>query len=528
MADDNEDLLAQAKAIQAQKIAQLPSDNDLLSQARAIQAQKLEQSVPTSEPEQPSILSQGIDFAKNLPTSAIDLIPGMKEQRETVQANREATQNEPSDIPNMTQGQRNASFEQSAQTQMNDPAMAAIGATSESSLLDLAKMIPSIGSKLTALAPKLDVAGSKMAQEAMGMNSAKDLTSEFNPMTGKSTRGSDIIKGTGNTALDQGVLQGGQKNWYNNALDALESNYKKLPNLFQPAQAKIDQNLDQIISNVGPITTKTPDVMQDVFDSIPDTSQRTSIIRKLGQQYSKYEQKLGSAEGNLDQLNAIKQELTTAAENLSPQIYNNGSAKAESTLYKRLGGAVRQHIEDLANAADPGSGDQIHQVNKTIGDLSSMLPSLQKTTRGGLPTSLKDVSQTLVGPTEAFAAKTLKGASKIVQTPAGDLAQKAAPAVAKSFVDNPWKAIQSSTDTNNISPEQKTTKIAANLYNATDDSLKDVANTISKYPGMEHTADYLKKAIDNQDGNAKNRAIFLILQHPTSRALVTSGGSNVR
>lgn len=524
---DQDDLLAQAKAIQAKKMAQTDDgSNPLLSQARAIQQQKLSQITPPQSSES-SMLSKGLDFAKNLPESAIDLVPGMKEKRENI-ANFKTTptyQNAPSDVPNVPQGQRDQAFKQSADSAINDPAMGLIGATSESSLLDLAKMVPGLGSKLTSMAPKLETAGSKMAQEAMGMNSAKDLTSEFNPMSGKVERGSDIIKGTGTTALDQGVLEGGTGQWYDNALTALKENSNKLSPLLKDAQSKLDPNMEQIVNQVGPIATKTSKVMQDIFDGVPQSSQKNLIVKKLGTQYSQYEQKLAAADGNLEALNQVKRELQTAAQNLSPQIYNNGTAKAEADLYKRLGGVVRQHIEDLASAADPGMGDQIHQVNKTIGNLSSMVPALQKTTRGGLPTNMKDLGQALTGPVEGFVAKGLNTASKVVQTPIGEIAQKTIPAVAKTAVNNPWDSIKNNTSE---TPAQNSTKIAGFLYNATSDSLKNVASKLSKAPGMEHVAKSLEKSIMDNDIDAKNRAIFVIMQNPSSRKLVTPGESDER
>lgn len=371
----------------------------------------------------------------------------------------------------------------------------------------------------------LEVSGSKLAQEAMGMNSSKDLTSEFNPMTQQVERGSQIIKGTGTTALDQGVLKGGQSGWYDNALNALKSSYQKLPPLFQSAQSKIDQNLPAIMEDVGPITTKTPDTMQKIFDGVPQSSQRFAIVRKLQQQYSMYEQKLAAADGNLQQLNEVKQELTTAAQNLKPQIYNNGSASAEADLYKNLGGVVRQHIEDLASAADPGAGNAIHQANQTIGNLTSMLPALQKGTRSGIPTSWEDLAKTLTGPIEKYGGMTLNAASD-VKTPIGTLVQKVIPAAPKAIMTNPWsqQKIQNKTGVTNTqgsNPAQNVTRTAANLYNATPDSLSDVAEKLQKEAGMTYMGQYLKKAVDDDDQDAKNRAIFALMQNPSARALLT-------
>lgn len=382
-----------------------------------------------------------------------------------------------------------------------------------------------LGDLITPSASKLEVDGSRLAQEAMGMNSSKDLTSKFNPMTGQVERGSDIIKGTGTTALNEGVLNGGKGKWYDNALTALQNSYKKLPALFSSAQSKIDQNLPQIMEDVGQITTKTPDVMQSVFDSVPQTSQKNAILRKIQSQYSVYEQKLAAADGNLQALNQVKQELTTAATNLKPQIYNNGSASAEADLYKRMGGVVRQHIEDLASAADEGAGDQIHQVNQTIGNLSSMLPALQKGTRGGIPTSLHEVGQMITGPIEKYGAKALNAASDI-DTPIGTIVQKVLPAIPIAITTNPWSQENAQKDAKKVVGPlfpPSSTATAGNLYNATDDSLRMVADKLGKATGMGYTADYLKKALDDNDMNAKNRAIFLIMQSPSARKLVTPG-----
>src|ERR1019366_1352365 len=151
-----------------------------------------------------------------------------------------------------------------------------------------------IGEKLEgALNPEdLQTTSSKLAQEAMGMNSAKDLTSRYNPVTQQMEKGSDIIKGTGTTALNQDVLKGGPGKWFDNALTSLNKNYSDLSSTLQSTQSKLTPNLANIMEDVGPITTKTPDIMQDVFDSIPQSSQKNLIIRKINNGYQQYEQKL--------------------------------------------------------------------------------------------------------------------------------------------------------------------------------------------------------------------------------------------
>lgn len=399
-------------------------------------------------------------------------------------------------------------------------------ASGASTATGLGGVLGAIGGKLSQgvsnlLNPEdLEASGSKMAQEAMAMNSSKDLTSQYNPMTGQVDRGSNIIKGTGTTAIDQGVLKGSPGKWYDNAINALKSNYQKLPGLLNQAQAKLEPNLEDIMQNVGPITTKSPQIMQKIFDEIPTSSQRNLIIRKITNQFGEYEQKLAQADGNLPALNQVKQELTQAAETLAPQIYGSTpptpAAKAEATLYKRLGGLVRQQIEDLANAAAPGMGDQIYQVNQTIGNLSSMLPSLQKATRGGLPTSLKDVAQTLMGPVESFAAKGLTATSRYINTPIGQIAQKAAVSTPTAITTSPW--LQNKV--NSTFNEPNSAYITRVLSNATPESLRQVAQKFQQDPATHSCGEMLQKAVDNDDMDAKNRAIFCASQIYKARELL--------
>lgn len=486
-----------------------------------------------SQIDQPSILQRGMNAIQNLPQTAVDLIPGMKERREAITAQRASPeyQNAPSAIPGQTQGQMDQSFKDAAENDMNSPDMAAIGAFSPTSALEL---LPA------SLSPKLEVMGSKMAQEAMGMNSAKDLTTVYNPMTNSVERGSDIIRGTGTTAIEQGVLDGSPSTWYNNALSALQKTSAKLSPLLQQAQVKLSANLPQVLDQIGGITTKTPGVMQQIFDNIPDSSQQQRIMRVISKQYQNWSPRLEAADGNLQQLNQLKQELTTAAEQLSPAIYGNSPAsvpaKAEANLYKRLAGVVRQQIEDLANSAGNALGDQIHQVNKTIGNLQGMLPALQKGTRGGIPTSKSALAQTVLGPIESFAGKALNQTAKTVQTPIGDLVQKAVPSAIKAVAPynqsmpasavpvSPWSPSKNkpgNTNQTSSNPQKNPTMTAANLYNATNESLLNVADRLKDQAGLGYTADYLKKAVENDDMDAKNRAIFSLMQSAQARALLT-------
>lgn len=439
---------------------------------------------------------------------------------------------------------------------LTDPSLQSVGQAAKDTALGagLGAAGGKIGQKLAGAAnpEALETASSKLASSAVGLKPSKELTSVYDAASGQMKKGSNIIKGIGTTALETGSLPmtGGPSAMYDQSLKAINTAYQKLNPVLAQAQEKLTPNISQIVQDVGPITTKTPVVMQDIFDSIPETSQRNSIVKTIGDQYSMYEAKLGQAEGNLQALNDIKKELTSASKALAPQVYNNGTAKVEANLYKRLGGVVRQHIEDLASAADPGAGDQIGSINSDIGNLMTYNDGAKKLmdkTSSGLMDSAKTGATATAGflaggplgaaittgakiaveagtgnPIGRLAkiggAKALAATAKAVDTPAGQLTQKVIQQAPAKVLTSPFaqEKIQGK-----MTSGAKATQNSSNLYNATDDSLKDVASKFQQTPGLEFYADHLNKAIDNNDSGEKNRAIFLIMQNPKARKLIT-------
>lgn len=360
---------------------------------------------------------------------------------------------------------------------------------------------------------------SKLAEEAMGMNSSKGLTKKWNPDTQQYDQGSNITKGIGTTALDQGVL--GLGNSYDNALNVLKTNTNRLNNVFTSTQAKIDPNLNDLLDQVGGITTKTPDAVQSVLDDINDISNQPRLIKVLTQKYQAWEPEIAAADGNLQQLNKLKQQLFESAEQASPKIYGQNPPtpgnKAIGDLYNRLGGIVRQHIQDLANAAESGAGNQIQQINQNIGNLNEMLPTLKGAQRVNIPITAKEIGQKIVGPVEGIAAKTLNQTAKFVNTPIGQITQQAIPQVAK--VANPW---QTPIPQSQGKKESDPGYITRTLSNATPESLQNIADKFQQDPTLKFCGEMLSKAVADNDSGAKDRAIFCAAQIPKARALLGS------
>lgn len=402
-----------------------------------------------------------------------------------------------------------------------------------------------IGSKLEgATDPEaLETAASKLASKSVGIKPSRELARIYDSDTGKVLQGSDIIKGIGSTAMEEGALPltGGPGAIYDKTLDAIDSNYQKLNPLLQTAQQKLSQD-PNALEAVGNLGDKTADFLYDFRDSLGNRSDQDKIMKGLDDEFIPYIQKLVDADGNLQQLNVLKRGLQDQATDLNAAAYDNPASdlKPKAEFVKRLGGIVRQQIEDLANQADPGLGDQIADTNKTLSNLYTYRDAAKKLLDKGQSSSLTKAlnlpSQILTGNTtgrlaQMASAKVANLASQNIDTPAGQLVQKVAVNTPLSVITNPFtqgtinKSLpEDGVPDGAIEPRQgvsESSKLSTNLYNATDESLKGVADTLSKTPGLEYYADHLNRAIDTNDSGEKNRAIFLILQNPRSRELIT-------
>lgn len=391
-----------------------------------------------------------------------------------------------------------------------------------------------IGQKIAGnLNPEqLEVAGSKLASKAVGIKPSKELARAFNSETGKVEQGSDIIKGIGKTAMEEGALPltGGSNAIYDKSLDAIDANYKKLQPIVQNAQQKLSQNIPESLEAVGNLGDKSSNFLYDFRDSLANNPNQDKIMDNIEKKYIPYiEKNIVPADGDLNKLIAVKKALQDESTNLSAAAYDQPASdlKPEAEFVTRLSGIVRQHIEDLASHVDPDAGKQIADTNKTLSNLYTYRDSakklMDKGSSGNIISKTLDIpAKILTGNTtdrlaKIASAKVVNATSKAIQTPAGELAQKAVINTPLSIITNPFtqERVQA-----RYSPTEPS-KISTNLYNATDDSLKEVASKMKQSPGLQFYGDHLNKAIDTQDVGEKNRAIFLILQNPQSRKLVT-------
>lgn len=612
MSDDTKSLLEQAQAIQNQKLSEPKEDtSDLLKQAQAIQTSKMGSNPtdwsPTESFGQGALQGATAGFSDELGGAL-----GAAQEKLAGNPNNQSLEDLYKEYRDMHRGRNKQSEDQNPKASfagnvaggigsavMAPEALAAnatgiggaaaLGAASglgTSEAPDVAGDLKNtaIGGALGAGAgvigkglgnlvnpENLDTMASKAASKAVGIKPSKELTSTFDKATGKMTSGSDVIKGIGKTALDEGALPmtGGADNIYDKSIDAINHQYDKMNPIIENAQQKLNENLSQHLEAVGSIQDKAMQFMDQFKDSLSTNPDQDAIMKKITDKYGPYIAKIAQSDGDLTQLTAFKRGVQDYAQDLSSQAYSNPASdlKPEAAFVKQFGGVLRQHIEDLASSADPGSGEQIGQLNKTLGNLYTYKDAAKKLMdkpnssvgfKDAIPSaasyaalgplgpvlygSSKIVSEVATGnPLSRIAnmakAKGADALSKAVQTPAGELVQKVAPATPVGIITNPFtqQGMQKRTqnesltgssakadefDTTPMSGASQAGTTAANLYNATDDSLREVAGNLSKDPMTKFYGEHLTKAIDTNDSAEKNRAVFLIMQNPASRRLV--------
>lgn len=211
--------------------------------------------------------------------------------------------------------------------------------------------------------------------------------------------------------------------------------------------------------------------------------------------------KLG-IKGNDEDVVRVLQKMTS--DNQGKQIIVDQALSQLDKVNPNVSNTIRQTAESIDKKAD-----LIDKVSK-MGDYNIMNP---KAIFKGL---LRDLGGTRI------AAGNIVGQAerKLIKTPAGTLVQKAISQLPLSTITNPFS--QEVVQDKYVPSEAS--KISTPLYNATDDSLKLLATKLKQEVGLEFYGNHLNKAIEEGNEGEKNRAIFLMLQNPKSRKLITPEG----
>jgi len=397
----------------------------------------------------------------------------------------------------------------------------------------------------------LETSASKMAQNVVGFNPRADIPTTFDSDTGRVLKQYGETKGIGLSSLNAGALPltGGMEGVASANQNAITRNFQQLKPIIQQTQSKLEQNLPDNLQKAGNLGDKLSNYYYDFIDNLPNLNNKEALAEKVTNQFGRV-QDLVNVDGNLPELMAAKKDLYQDAVAASKNIYKSVdpvAAESEATFLKGMANVVKRHTEDLASTVDPDAAQQIKGINQNISNLINMQTSAEKQlvskSSNGFEDLINAPTKLVTGftPTQLGGiglARGMNAVSKVIDTPAGELVQKAVAPVTRTLINNPWQAATATTQGvssalsgagdflfgQNAGAEdsvKNVTKTAGNLYNATDESLQNVAKQLKNQAGMGYTADYLKKALDDNDNDAKNRAIFLIMSTPQGRALVS-------
>lgn len=233
------------------------------------------------------------------------------------------------------------------------------------------------------------------------------------------------------------------------------------------------------------------DTLKNAVPKLGDTDTKYNALLKAGR-------KLG-IKGNDEDVVRVLEKMTSS--NQGKEIVVEQALQQLDKVNPQLSKQIRTQAASLDQKAE--MIDQVSQIgNYNIVNPKQLLWGLAKDF-GALRTAAGNVA----GLAER----------KLVQTPAGTLVQKSIQSVPVATATNPFtqERVQQKYNPSEMS------KLSTNLYNATDDSLKEVASSLKQTPGLEFYAEHLDSAIRTQNEGEKNRAIFLILQNPKARKLIT-------
>lgn len=417
----------------------------------------------------------------------------------------------------------------------------------------------------------LESAGSKLAASSAGLKPSEDTAMKWVAKEGgRFEKVPDASQmGIGQTAIEQGAVpnMGTMDQRVSAVKSALDNNYNKLDPLLKNAQQSLDPKLDEVMGSVGSIGDKLGNYHYDFQNQLAKGSMEASgtmstqaeqIANKLLRQNAKNIENASNIDGNLIALNALKRNLQADADRLGA--YGPRQDKPQAKYLKGMASIIRQHIEDLANAANPGSklGDQVAEANSNINKLMDFKDALETSkqsvttpldvsksifghgmlsalgyklagTEGAiaLPVAAKGVQMGVEGATgqpisttaKILGAKGALKAAKVVDSPIGDITLKTVPKVVSAKI-NPFSASQFKQQTSEINPTDST-KVASLMYNANDESLKNMSNNFKQDPSMQNIANALDKYIKTKDTQDLNVATFLMLQNRNAVKLLT-------
>jgi len=423
----------------------------------------------------------------------------------------------------------------------------------------------------------LEVLGSRIAEDLVKLDPRKQIPGNYDEIIGRYIKNYQGTKGLGKTVSEQGAVPffGGMRGIAQAAQDATSKNFQELNPLLKSTQNLIDKDVQGSIEQAGDFGSK---MSKEYYDFVNNNKLDDQNAQELLSTYKPEIEDLSNSDGNIVKLTQLKRDLYNQATDKNKNIYlapDKVKVSNEAKFLSDLARVAKERIEDLAGTVDPNAQKQIQTLNNNISKLityqqaadkqlapvsiglsSKIMNLATKIPTGYTPEQLGQVlsSKAALGASKigsglGTAAETIsnipgaKGLGAVFQPKLAPVSTGVAPSTQQTIQDlfkskpaEPQSSItapeanvaQSAGSGMMASPFSKqninksynpteATKLTAQLSNASNDQLKQISQQLRTTPVISGYSDILDKAIQEDDLDAKNRAIFLISQNPSSR-----------
>lgn len=399
----------------------------------------------------------------------------------------------------------------------------AVGAVGGKYLHKGAEELASILSKLKAGKPFTAI-GDKMQQQAEDLSLS---TLGTNKRTLESEVGQSIFtpkeyrKGIGEEALKmRGVLDKpvDLKVKAANEVKRLEETKKPL---LEQAQRGLDGKImtaDISQASENSLNGQLRKLKDEIINREKQTSTNLQSVQLLDQQLEDTIQRYSINDNNIFKLNEFKKLL---GEKLSDVQFKKVADELpqEAEFIRKTYSLVKQRIEDLADQVEPGLGQKIKAINARESNLIDLGQTARDAQLREIGQSSKWDPRDVIG-NQLDKAKILsaKGLSKSGEQISNVGKTIESPSLGNALSRGSLQDVYSKATQEDVNSAP--VKLSQNLYEANDEQLYQVADTLGRNDQYANYGEALKRAMEEKSNDRKNAALFTILQNPNMRKLI--------
>lgn len=426
-----------------------------------------------------------------------------------------------------------------------------------------------IGKGISSLLNRSQIAQKAELQAAKAMGVTPIMESEIEKSVNLGTKKAEefgkldpfkTVKESGRLILEEDLNTGDPLKDVAKLRQALDTRKEAISPILADAQKKFN---DEAIQKTSIEAAKTLDgFTQDIHSSIGkvykavDEDGKNIMAQKVMSEIDPFIGEIQQAiqDGNLAQLQELKQGIGTRAYQESAVAKLNPGNQGIADMFKKLYGITRRTVENAVENSN-GQGKQLGQLNHELELLYSMRDPITDSLIGtlelphipypGAKAVTKNIAKRLIEPAYRMGAKIqhamAKGLDKTAKVTdvVGEKASLAGAGLGEAVTEGlqktlggqqltampmpvkeiPWLNPKKEPEASTIK-ENHPSKIARDLYSASDDDLKEYIPVLEANPAFNGHAKSLQKALEDKDSYKKNSTLFALMQNKDARKLL--------